>query len=231
MSNADAACTLAADIAVLGSFLRRYRSADLITNLAFFETIQIERFRQGEAPEEGQILVAEYAAQLSWRHLCDDPAAQGPPQEAIEEARACIESILTRQAAVYMGLSLSDSLETRLRGKLQLSGLLVRNPGAPGLWISILRRLMDPIGKTVRAQLGFAASDVLELADFLSASIGSRCDFISGSSLAAGGSARALPASQRGVSLQRGGGCSRHRTQPFHRQADLRGVRAETRSE
>lgn len=160
-------CHAGASPLQLEQLLLRFRAADMIANLAFFELVRQQRYHQGEVSIDGGMAIAEYAAQLYWRHSKDASGAVPPPHSAIEQVREHIEVILDRQTDNYCEMVFSDHLDRRLLGRVQLAGLGIRNPGASVLWRPIVSRLMEPLERRLQAQLGFCAADVLKVWGYL----------------------------------------------------------------
>lgn len=146
----------------------------MIANLDLFESFQTHRYVTGQADIEGMPGIAEYAAQLYWRYTSDAAGVVAPPDAAVQEARKEIRELLQLTLAEYGRDLESADLDQRLRARLQMTGLTVRNPGIADLWIDIVQRLLERHRPQIHDSLGFDDRDVVAVVRYIYREQGAR---------------------------------------------------------
>ncbi len=111
--------------------------------------------------------VAEYAAQLYWRHVEDDSSAVPPHDSAVQSARAQISDLLKDMVTELVPDLVASELDQRLNARFRIAGLTVRNPGIADLWIEILQRLFVRFDSELRDALNFTARDAIAIMRYI----------------------------------------------------------------
>ncbi|HEV2740805.1 MAG TPA: hypothetical protein VGU66_19760 [Candidatus Elarobacter sp.] len=148
--------------------ISQYDSRAVVAAILFIEDEKIRRHSEHGGPI-GEIAYAEYAALLSLRPT--------PARSTASPTLAEVEHIITEINKLFTGVTqyyystqtdtTSDtaSLEEKLQARVRTAGLLIRNPGNPDYWVSLLKTFSQDFDPRVEDALGVSVHHIIGIAE------------------------------------------------------------------